>query len=65
MSEIILVYKDSNDTKLSRYMASEMYHIFPVIGMFPDDKSAEKWFAAMRWPDGQPRGGCYESEKCK
>ncbi len=23
-----------------------------VIAMFPDDESAEKWFASMRWPDG-------------
>ncbi len=26
--------------------------LIEVIAMFPDDKSAEKWFASMRWPDG-------------
>ncbi len=26
--------------------------LIEVIAMFPDDESAEKWFASMRWPDG-------------
>ncbi len=26
--------------------------LIEVIAMFPDDESAERWFAAMRWPDG-------------
>ncbi len=28
------------------------------IAMFPDDESAEKWFAAMRWPDGSACPRC-------
>ncbi len=26
--------------------------LIEVIAMFPNDESAERWFAAMRWPDG-------------
>ncbi len=26
--------------------------LIEVIAMFPDDESAERWFASMRWPDG-------------
>ncbi len=26
--------------------------LIEVIAMFPDDESAEKWFASVRWPDG-------------
>ena len=27
--------------------------VVQLIGMFPDDKSAEKWFEKQRWPDGR------------
>ncbi len=32
-----------------------------VIAMFPDDESAERWFAAMRWPDGPACPHCLGS----
>ena len=25
-----------------------------IMGMFPDDATAEDWFASIRWPDGKP-----------
>ncbi len=32
--------------------------LIEVIAMFPDDESAERWFAAMRWPDGHACPHC-------
>ncbi len=35
--------------------------LIEVIAMFPDDESAEKWFASMRWPDGPACPHCRRS----
>ncbi len=35
--------------------------LIEVIAMFPDDESAERWFAAMRWPDSPACPHCLGS----
>ena len=36
--------------------------LIEITRMFPDDKTAEQWFAETRWPDG-PRCPYCDSEK--